>query len=306
MAKKKQIIGASENLLDKVKRLAIIAMVSDGQLMERLVLKGGNAIDLVFGVSTRASLDLDFSMEKDFSPEEMTFFRGVIEGNLQELLRPEGFEPFEVTLQERPEAITSDIAGFWGGYRVEFRLIQSEKYKQLVGDAAALRRSALVLGELGRFQIDISRFEYCAPKEHHSFDGHKIFVYSPAMLVIEKFRAICQQMPEYSPVIKRNRPPTARARDFVDIYAVVRKFAINPKSPQFASLLQDIFYAKRVPLELLGKIPDSKEFHEPDFESVKSTVRPAHKLYDFDVYFNFVVGICDDLKPLWKKEPPSI
>ena len=48
------------NILEKVKRLAIIAMVSDDELMDILVLKGGNAIDLIYQVSGRASIDIDF------------------------------------------------------------------------------------------------------------------------------------------------------------------------------------------------------------------------------------------------------
>jgi predicted nucleotidyltransferase component of viral defense system len=30
--------------------------------MDQLVLKGGNALDLIYGISTRASMDLDFSV----------------------------------------------------------------------------------------------------------------------------------------------------------------------------------------------------------------------------------------------------
>ena len=37
--------------IDKIKRLTIIAMVSDDYLMEQLVLKGGNAIDIVYQFS---------------------------------------------------------------------------------------------------------------------------------------------------------------------------------------------------------------------------------------------------------------
>ena len=46
--------------LEHIKRLTIIAMFSDGDLMERLVLKGGNLLDIVHRVSTRASIDADF------------------------------------------------------------------------------------------------------------------------------------------------------------------------------------------------------------------------------------------------------
>lgn len=58
-------------LLEKIKRLAIIAMVSDDVLFARLVLKGGNLLDIVYGISTRASVDVDFSIEGEFDLEDL-------------------------------------------------------------------------------------------------------------------------------------------------------------------------------------------------------------------------------------------
>ncbi len=40
----------------------IIAMFSDDELMEMLVLKGGNAMALFYSEYSRASIDLDFSL----------------------------------------------------------------------------------------------------------------------------------------------------------------------------------------------------------------------------------------------------
>ncbi|MGA3084518.1 MAG: nucleotidyl transferase AbiEii/AbiGii toxin family protein [Thermodesulfobacteriota bacterium] len=59
------------NFLTKIKQLTIIALFSDDFLMERLVLKGGNAIDLIYKISSRASIDLDFSIALDFKEEEL-------------------------------------------------------------------------------------------------------------------------------------------------------------------------------------------------------------------------------------------
>jgi len=65
-----------------VRRLAIVALFSDDQLFEQIVLKGGNALRLVYGLSPRTSLDLDFSIEKDFGDVDDTrnrIFRAVKE-----------------------------------------------------------------------------------------------------------------------------------------------------------------------------------------------------------------------------------
>jgi Nucleotidyl transferase AbiEii toxin, Type IV TA system len=53
-------------LLDRIKSLAVQAMFSDDELLEQLVLKGGNAMALVHQISARASVDLDFSLKQDF------------------------------------------------------------------------------------------------------------------------------------------------------------------------------------------------------------------------------------------------
>ena len=60
-------------------------------------------------------------------------------------------------------------------------------------------------------------------KQDWDFDGTLIYVYSPSMIVCEKLRAICQQMPEYGPVIKRERLGSARPKDFVDIFVLTKE-----------------------------------------------------------------------------------
>jgi predicted nucleotidyltransferase component of viral defense system len=59
--------------LESIKKLTVTAMFSDDELFDHLVLKGGNAMDLVHRLSNRASIDLDFSMKHDF-PEGVNGF----------------------------------------------------------------------------------------------------------------------------------------------------------------------------------------------------------------------------------------
>ncbi|MGA3203374.1 MAG: nucleotidyl transferase AbiEii/AbiGii toxin family protein, partial [Bryobacteraceae bacterium] len=49
-----------------IRRIAITAIYSDDVLTDTLVLKGGNALDLIYGITSRTSIDLDFSMGRDF------------------------------------------------------------------------------------------------------------------------------------------------------------------------------------------------------------------------------------------------
>jgi hypothetical protein len=274
---------------ERIKRLVVIGIFSDDYLMERLVLKGGNAINLVLEIGTRASVDIDLSMEDDFSPEEIQTVRGRLENRLQEVFNAEHYHVFDVTLEPKPDPVSPELANFWGGYSVTFKLIEDQRFKESRGNLDAMRRNSLRIGAKGKFEIDISKFEYCTPKEAFDMEGYQVFVYTTEMLVSEKLRAICQQMPEYGPVVKRTRPGSARARDFLDIHTLITHFKLDLNTPRNLKLIRLVFEAKRVPLELIGKIKDFREFHRADFQSVKDTVKPGVELRDFDFYFNFVL-----------------
>ena len=89
-------------------------------------------------------------------------------------------------------------------------MLEMPKFERISADMERARREALVAGPLEQriFRIQISRFEFCAGKQERFLDDYTIFVYSPAMIVAEKIRALCQQMPEYS--LRRNPAPRAR------------------------------------------------------------------------------------------------
>jgi hypothetical protein len=297
VAKKKKLEpGVSEFArLERIKRLTIIAMFSDDDLMQRFVLKGGNALDLVLHIGTRASMDVDLSMEDEFAASELENVRQRIENSLEATFEGDHYRVFDVKLEPKPEVLSPEMAGFWGGYDLTFKLIESGRYAEMAGDLDRMRKNAVPIGAKGKFEIDISRFEYCQGKKAEDFDGYRIYVYTPEMLVCEKLRAICQQMPEYGPVVKRTRRAAARARDFVDIQGIIEQLALDPLAASNLDLLRRVFGAKRVPLKLLGKVVEYREFHRPDFEAVKATVKPAVTLREFDFYFDFVVSVCGGL-----------
>lgn len=290
--------NAVPNTLEKIKRLTVVSMFSDDELEEDLVLKGGNAMDLVHRLSSRASMDLDFSMKHDFEGG-VDEFRSRVERALKRTFKPEGYEIFDVKMLEKPEAISDDMRDFWGGYGVEFKIISSELYEKNKDDINALRNQAISIGQGKKFLIDISRFEYTEGKEEADFDGYRIYVYSAEMIVCEKLRAICQQLPEYSEIIKRSYPGKARARDFLDITLLVEAKKIDLTTPSNQELLTEMFKAKRVPLQYLGKIEEQRDFHRAGFDSVKATVKEGHEIEDFDYYFASICNLVEKLKPLW-------
>ncbi len=154
------------------------------------------------------------------------------------------------------------------------------------------------LGQGAKFLIDISKHEYTTGKTQFDLDGFVIFAYTPEMIVCEKLRAICQQMPEYSPIVKRNRAGSPRARDFIDIQTLVNARWIVLTTRENRELLTQIFAAKRVKLSLLRKINEYREFHRTEYPAVEATVKADVTLKGFDFYFDFVIDLIKQLEPL--------
>lgn len=277
--------------LERIKKLAVTAMFSDDELLEELVLKGGNAMALIHKLTSRESVDLDFSMRHDF-PGGVESVQRRIEVALQRTFRPAGYEPFDFKMEEKPAHVSADLAGFWGGYAVEFKLVSNEQFAVQKDNLEQLRRSAISIGQGRKFLIDISRFEYVDDKEQTELDGYRIYVYSPLMIACEKLRAICQQMEEYAPVVRRNnRPGSQRARDFLDIYTLVEALALDLVSPKAIDMTREMFRLKRVQLDWLANIEKYRDFHRQGFPAVQATVNRKLQLKEFDFYFDYVVSI---------------
>lgn len=278
--------------LDKIKRLAIIAMFSDDEFLEQLVLKGGNAMDIVYRMEGRASTDLDFSMSKEFREKDLKFIDDKIKNVLEDIFYSEGYKVFDIKFVQRPKhrKVSSKINNFWGGYRIEFKVITKEKYDTFNGNLDDLRKQSIEFTEVQnrKFYIDISKFEYTKPKVEKELDAYTIYVYTPEMIAFEKLRAICQQTKEYGKIVN-SKSQSARARDFYDIYLVIEKFNVDVSSNENKMLLKTIFKAKHVPLELIKKIRDYKEYHRPDFQAVKETVKYGTELKEYDYYFDYVL-----------------
>ena len=286
--------------LEEIKRIAVTAMFSDDTMYDTLVLKGGNALSLVHGIGSRQSMDLDFSMRDDL-PEDADAFRERVDRALNKTFRPNGLVVFDVKMEERPKTTSADLADFWGGYAMEFKLIGHAQFKEFQDELEQLRKRALSIGQGKKFLIDLSRFEYVDQKASTQLDGYQIWVYSQEMIVCEKLRAICQKMPEYAKVIRRERAGNARARDFFDIHEVLTQGSVVLPTGHTQETLKGMFHAKKVPLSLLGKIGEFRDFHRVDFDAVRDTVAPGKKVQDFDFYFDYVLELVAKLEPLWNE-----
>lgn len=275
-----------------IRRIAITAIFSDDVLTEYLVLKGGNALDLVYGITSRTSIDLDFSMGQDF--EDFTDARNRFFSALRDRFDAVGFALFDEKFEAKPELHGPDTKPWWGGYQISFKLIQREKFDLLKESLDKLRINALVTGSGNKrsFTIDLSKWEYTEGKAEHEIDHYTIYVYTPTMIAVEKLRALCQQMPEYPHTGNKK----ARARDFFDIHHVVNTCGIDLAKEENQTLIRNIFEAKQVPLKLLYRIGAERDFHRPDWMAVVEST--TGKLEEFDFYVDFVVSEIDRLKAL--------
>ncbi len=280
----------------EIRRLTITALFADDKLVDELVLKGGNALNIVYELTTRTSLDLDFSIEKDF--EDLKDIEARISRALSDRFDSAGYVVFDLTLEPKPQIDGPDERPWWGGYELNFKLIEKEKHLAFRENLEKLRRSAAVLGPRQRrtFRVDMSKHEFTQGKVSKELDYYTIYVYPLAMLATEKLRAICQQMLEYG--MRGHRTP--RARDFYDIHQILTKTGIDLISADNSKMIRSVFAAKKVPLRLIGLIGQKREFHRPDWPAVQNSV--AGNIEEFDYYFDFVVREADRLKSLWVED----
>lgn len=295
-----------EQKLEQVKKIAIISLFSDDELMDKFVLKGGNALGLIYKLIQRESIDIDVSIEEDFENMKDTIDK--LEGILKRNFDENGYHVFDIKLSEKPYITTEELKGFWGGYCLEFKVIDKYLLKALNGNLQKIRQNSLILGDGAKknFKIDISKWEYCKGKLEKEFDDYTVYVYSPLMILYEKFRAICQQNENYKmivPTMKRKPRP----RDFYDIYCILKNLpGIDLEDKSNLEVLKAIFQIKKVPLYFLGELDKDMEFHESGYAALQSTIEQNTKAEEFSFYFNYVKGKVDSIKFLWEEQMPAM
>lgn len=278
-------------MLDKIKKLTLKALMHDEKLMYGLALKGGNALQLVYDITDRASMDIDFSIEGDFSELDFHRINGTLNALLNEQFQTEQLVVFDIRFIEKPK---SNIEKVWKGYNIEFKVTHEKDFYP--EDIEKTRREAIkILDQSTKFSVDISSFEYIASAKKHDLDGTVMLVYTPEMIVIEKLRALCQSIPQYQEIIPTARTK-GRARDFYDIWNICTQFPIDISSDDNIVLIDEIFKAKKVPLSFLELLPEYKDLQSENWNSVEDTLSSDNKGFDF--YFGFTMDLISKIKNL--------
>jgi len=266
--------------IEEVIREAILALFSSPAQRRMLILKGGAALRLLEPGQPRLSLDIDFSTETTIDNPEAFF--GEMAAALQSHFSKLGLDTIDANPERRPKKPRADRDEFWGGWVFSFKL--SPHSKALEGMEKRIKRAIIPAGSnSSRIEIHLSEHEYCEIIDTVKIGKTEITLYSPALMVLEKIRAICQQHPSYRYSLNKNR-----ARDFFDIFTLLKQQRNDPKFIlDLAYHMDPVFDAKRVPLTIVmdgGMFePDFINGQELGFSSVRDAVK-EQKVEEFSFY----------------------
>lgn len=278
--------------IDKIKMLTLRALMSDETLMHSLVLKGGNALQLAYEITNRGSIDIDFSVEREFTDEEIKKMPVVLEMIFDRVFRQENLKVFDIKFELKPK---KNVIPEWKGYIIFFKLIEKEKFDEFEGDIDKIRRNAIAVHDnrSTQYSVDISAYEYVGTATTKEIEGILLRVYTLEMILLEKIRALCQTMPEYQEIVKTAHQKQ-RARDVYDIFTVFNSGTLYLEE----DTLREIFKAKKVPLVLINNLESLREHNREDWNSVIQTVSGGEELKEYDFYFDELLKITEQFRDL--------
>lgn len=267
--------------------------MSDDVLMQGLVLKGGNALQLAYDLINRGSIDIDFSIENEFSDKDFLRLERQFDYLLNNVFNEKNIKVYDIKFTLKPK---SGSIKEWKGYLLQYKLIKFDDFNRFKNDINAIRRNSIKVNDNNStiYTVDISAYEYIEPSSKKEIDGLILRVYTPEMILFEKIRALCQTMVLYKNIVKSARQKK-RARDIYDIYVITQSFThLNLD----AELLKNIFDAKKVPLNFLKNFEELREQNRDDWNSVLQTVSNAEELESYDFYFDEVLKLIEPFKSL--------
>jgi predicted nucleotidyltransferase component of viral defense system len=278
--------------IDFVVETTLTAIYSQNIFSENLYLKGGQALRIKENLRNRFSADIDFSTPTTIGEHEIFF--EMIEAGLNKEYYEEGYYVFDFKFSRKPKYKKEGTPDFWGGWGFEYKVVENSKRNDPLEN---LRREALVPegATSPAIRVDISEYEYCGSVERIKVKSTNIRVYSRALLLLEKIRAICQQHPDY-----KYKSGNNRSRDYYDIERLWSLVLTSNNPEDFikeCSLhIEKVFLAKGVSLVLLEKIfdPSFIEIQKSGWISVVTTVKG--NLKEFSYYNESLRLLIKDIK----------
>jgi predicted nucleotidyltransferase component of viral defense system len=274
--------------IDEVLTLTIVGIYSSTEVSHNLFLKGGCAMRLFDNLTSRLSIDVDFSVVENIR-DDRSFFNA-IKSSVEAKFREWEYDIMDFKWKKQPMRRHEKYPDWWGGWMCEFKLVS---FQHRGKHDETRRRNALVPqgSNSPKIIVEISEHEYCRKTRIKTIQGVRVLGYSRELIVLEKLRAICQQHPDYAYKLSKNR-----ARDFYDIYELTVN-ADNNFAGRCSQHIKKVFAAKEVPLRILTSLWDEAfiDEHRRGFDEVRDTV--SDKVYDFDVYLEHLRFLVREIYP---------
>jgi len=274
--------------IDEALTCTIVGIYRSTADTHTLFLKGGSAMRLFDNLTSRISIDADFSVV-DSIRDEKKFFNS-IKSSVGAKFREQKYDIIDFKWKRRPKRKKADSPDWWGGWACEFKLVS---FRHRGKDENTKRRNALIPegANSPKIVVEISEHEYCGKKRIKTIQGVRVLGYSRELIVLEKVRAICQQHPNYAYRSSKNR-----ARDFYDIYELTAH-AENSFAKSCSRHIIKVFKAKEVPLEFLSSLWDESFVDEQrrGFDEVRDTV--SRGVQDFHVYLEHLRFLIKEIYP---------
>jgi len=279
---------SGKNYFEQIRLLSMIALFADDELMDHVVLKGGNVLSLLYKMANRTSMDIDASLTSDLPWSLKETERRLIEA-FGRVFGAEGLEIFDVSFLQKPKTLGDKQDKRFIGYVFTFKVMESERAKAYQDRKVRKSIEAIVVGENQQrtFRVDFSTYEFIKGKSEFEIEGYVIQAYSLELIAVEKLRAICQQFPDYPGRKKKS----SRSRDFFDIYTLVHGSYVDFTNEGTLSLVRPVFDAKEVSLDYLIRLDEVFDIHEASFQALKNTIPAGIEIHDFRFYFEFIKTI---------------
>ncbi|MBF0107303.1 MAG: nucleotidyl transferase AbiEii/AbiGii toxin family protein [Deltaproteobacteria bacterium] len=275
--------------IDDVIKYCIVALFSSTMLDDpELVLKGGTALRLVEKIKDRMSTDMDFSIDSPVNNPDSYFSK--IQRVLSNHFKTLRYEVIDFKFEKKPKQRREDQPYFWGGWACQFKLVDV-KHKNLTLESK--RRNALMPtgSNSTKIELEVSENEYCGSVHKVKIDDVSVTTYTNVALVLEKIRSLCQAHPDYP-----HSKTKDRARDYLDIFALVEKYKSEKFYDKLKKELPPVFKAKEVDFRLLNKIfePDFSNLQKQNFIGVQDRVQK--KTQPFEFYEEYLKGLIQKIK----------
>ncbi len=152
--------------ITELKTIVLKSLMSNDLLFDTLILKGGNALELIYEITDRASTDIDFSLRDDYNSCQIEEIKSIIPELLNQNLEPMGYSTYDFKMIDKPK---NQYIKEWKGYQLSFKIIPN-KILNANNNQDTIRRNAVNFGTSTNYTVDISCYEYTERYEKHDFN----------------------------------------------------------------------------------------------------------------------------------------